>query len=88
MAAQGHTITWGAHAGRHTGAMRWHWLDRLGRWLAGRAAGTGRAGTVTVYGTWDGRGERLRPLTADSALDHAAAQGGQMWSVTMHSAAL
>ena len=88
MAAQGHTIIWGAPAGRHSGGMQWHWLQRIGQWLGGHIAGNGRTSTTTVYGTWDSRRERLRPITTGSALDHVAAQGGQTWAITMHSAAL
>jgi hypothetical protein len=88
MAAQGHIMTWGSHAGRHTGGMRWHWLQRIGQWLTGYTASNSRTSTTTVYGTWDGRREQMRPITSESALDHVAAQGGQSWSITMHSVAL
>jgi len=88
MAAHGHTITWGSHAGRHTGGVQWHWLQRLEQWFAGRGAKNGRTNTMAVHGTWDGRREQFRPFTAESALDHAAAQGGQKWSMTLYNAAL
>jgi hypothetical protein len=88
MAAHGHSITWGSHAGHYTGNLRWHWLQRIGQWLTGHIASGGRANPLTAYGSWDSRGEQLHPIKAEAALDHAAAQRGQSWSITMYTAAL
>jgi hypothetical protein len=88
MPAHGHTITWGSHAGHYTGKLRWHWLQRIGQWLTGHIVSDGRANPITAYGNWDSRGEQLHPIKAEAALDHAAAQRGQSWSITMYIAAL
>jgi hypothetical protein len=87
MAAHGHTVTWGSHAGHDSGSLRWHWLQRIGQWLAGHNPSYGHGSTMSGYGIWDSRGEQWRPFKAESALDHAAAQRGPSWSITMYNAA-
>ena len=86
MAAHGQTITWGSHAGRK--AQNSGWLQRLRQWFADRAASNGEVTSVAFYGSWDSKREKFRPSTAESALDHVAAQGGQSWSITIHNAGL
>ena len=86
MAAHGQTITWGAHAGKKTPSA--DWLQRLRQWFADRAARSGEATSVALSGSWDSKREKFRPPTAESALDHMAAQGGQSWPIAIHNAGL
>jgi hypothetical protein len=86
MATHGQTISWGSHAGRKVQSVGW--LQRLRQWFADRAAGNGKPTSIAMYGSWDSKREKFRSPTAESALDHVAAQGGRSWSITMYNAGL
>jgi hypothetical protein len=86
MATSGQTIAWGTPASRRTSAGKWR--QRVGQWFAGRTARRDQASAIAVYGRWDERAEKFRPLSAESAFDQVAAQSGQAWAITMHSAVL
>jgi hypothetical protein len=88
MSARGHIITWGSHVGTPSQEAKWHWFQRIQQWVAKRAARRSGPALMTLYGSWDAQHERFRPLTAESALEQAAARGGQSWYITMHGAAL
>ena len=88
MSARGHIMTWGSHVGTPTQQEKWHWFRRIQRWVANRTARRSGAAPMTLYGSWDAQRERFRPLTAESALEQAATQGGQSWFITMYGAAL
>ena len=88
MAAHGHSITWGTHIGRSTHGARGHWFQRLRQWLSSRLVGSTAAAPVTLSKGWDSRREQFQPPSAESALEHAAARGGQSWFIALHSAAL
>ena len=87
MPAHGRTIAWGAQLGRSTRNARGHWFQRLRQWLTGRPVGILVAVPGSLY-RWDSRRERFQPPATESALEYAAFQGGQSWSITLHSAAL
>jgi hypothetical protein len=88
MSARGHIMTWGSPVGTPTQEAKWHWFQRIRQWVANRTARRSEAALLTLYGSWDAQHERFRPLTAESALEQAATQGGQTWYITMHGAAL
>jgi hypothetical protein len=88
MSAHGQTITWGTHIGGATQGVRGHWLQRLRRWLADRAAGNNEVIPMTLSMNWNSRREQFQPPRTESALEHAATRGGQSWFITLHSAAL
>ncbi len=88
MSARGHIMTWGSHVGTQTQEAKGHWFQRIRQWVANRPARRSEAALMTLYGSWDPQRERFRPLAAESALEQAAAQGGQSWFITMYGAAL
>jgi hypothetical protein len=88
MSTRGHIMTWGSPVGTQTQEAKWHWFQRIQQWVANRTARRSEAALLTLYGSWDPQRERFRPLTAESALEQAAAQSGQAWLLTMHGAAL
>jgi hypothetical protein len=88
MSARGHIMTWGSHVGTSTHEAKGHWFQRIQQWVANRTARRSKAALMTLHGSWDAQHERLRPLTAESALEQAATQGGQSWFITMYGATL
>ena len=88
MSTRGHIMTWGSHVGTQTQQARGHWFQRIQQWVAKRTARRSEAAVMPLYGSWDPQREQFRPLTAESALEQAAAQGGQTWFITMHGATL
>jgi hypothetical protein len=88
MSSQGQTLTWGRHVGGSTQGARSHWVERFRQWLTRRREGGTGARPTGVYGGWDSRRERFQPPRAESALEHAAARGGQSWCITLYGAAL
>ncbi len=88
MQAHGRTTTWETRLGVDTHVTGLDRLRRIQEWFA-RRTGRGRYATPGAsYKRWDRRRGQFRPPTAEAALDHAAAQGGESWSITMYSTLL
>jgi hypothetical protein len=85
MLAHGQTTTWDVKVSMKAHPGRTDWLRRLRSWL--RHPTRRRRVTLppVAYAYWDGRREQLRQPTTEAALDHAAAQLGQSWTIMLYS---
>ena len=64
------------------------WLRRLRERFARRTPRREHGIPAMLYRCCARRPKPFRPPTAEAALDHMAAQGGQTWSITVYNALL
>jgi hypothetical protein len=88
MRVHGHTPTWGVRVDVRAPAGGWDWLKRFRDWLLHAATRRRETLPPNGYARWNGRHGQFRPPTTESALEHAAAQGGQSWAVILYSSSL
>lgn len=88
MRAYGHTTTWGLHVGTEGRVKGLDWLQRLRRWFASHPTSHGHKIPERVYASWDAKREQYRPPIAESAMELAAAQGGQSLAIIIYVASL
>ena len=88
MQARGQTTTWAPRleAGVRVGNL--DWLRRLRERFARRIPRKEHGIPATLHRCRATRPKPFRPPTAEAALDHMAAQGGQTWSITVYNALL
>ena len=86
MQAHGRTTTWDPRleAGMRVGDL--DWLRRLRERFARHTPRSEHGIPATRYRCSARRPKPFRPPTAEAAMDHAAAQGGQTWSIAVYSA--
>jgi hypothetical protein len=85
MLSHGQTTTWGVRVGMKARPESSDWLRRLRSWLMPPTRRQRAPVLPIAYSYWDSSRERFRPPTMEGALDHAAAQYGQSWAITLYS---